>query len=320
MLLLLAVGPRLLPEFRDPQAGRSDILSAALCIATVLAVIYGVKHIAGHGADWLAAATIALGLVIGAVFVRRQWKLAVPFIDLSLFRRVTFSAALAVNIFGFFVALLQRRIHLLRALIVARASLIRGDATRMRLLAEETEALAVQEEVRWKLIALWITFWYIEVIQREGALLIGRLLEAKQQVIAAGDHVATRRVMRWLAFAYWRAGRLRLAEQECLEGLALVEQIGQHSAATRYVHLVEQLDEHSASTGYFHYHLACVYYAWNRLEAAALSVQQLLRIAQTRQQADLLIMGNTYLVWHLLASGDLAAAKQALQQAEDLAQ
>jgi len=218
------------------------------------------------------------------------------------------------------VALLQRRIHLLRALIVARASLIRGDATRMRLLAEETEALAVQEEVRWKLIALWITFWYIEVIQREGALLIGRLLEAKQQVIAAGDQVATRRVMRWLAFAYWRAGRLRLAEQECLEGLALVEQIGQHSAATRYVHLVEQLDEHSASTGYFHYHLACVYYAWNRLEAAALSVQQLLRIAQTRQQADLLIMGNTYLVWHLLASGDLVAAKQALQQAEELAQ
>jgi len=42
--------------------------------------------------------------VIGAVFVRRQWKLAVPFIDVSLFRRVTFSAALAVNIFGFFVA------------------------------------------------------------------------------------------------------------------------------------------------------------------------------------------------------------------------
>src|SRR5262245_28557995 len=104
MLLLLAVGPRLLPEFRDPQAGRPDILSAALCIATVLAVIYGVKRIAGHGADWLAAATIALGLVIGAVFVRRQWKLAVPFIDLSLFRRVPFSAALAVNIFGFFVA------------------------------------------------------------------------------------------------------------------------------------------------------------------------------------------------------------------------
>ena len=104
MALLLAVGPRLLPEFRDPQAGRPDIVSAALCIATVLAVIYGVKRIAGHGADWMAAATIVSGLLIGAVFLRRQRTLAEPFIDLGLFRRVTFSAALAVNIFGFFVA------------------------------------------------------------------------------------------------------------------------------------------------------------------------------------------------------------------------
>jgi DHA2 family multidrug resistance protein-like MFS transporter len=104
MVLLLIVGPRLLPEFRDPQAGRPDILSAALCIATVLAVIYGVKRIAGYGADWVAAGAIVLGLVIGAVFLRRQWKLAEPFIDLGLFRRVAFSAALAINILGFFVA------------------------------------------------------------------------------------------------------------------------------------------------------------------------------------------------------------------------
>jgi MFS transporter, DHA2 family, multidrug resistance protein len=104
MVLLLAVGPRLLPEFRDPQAARPDILSAALCMATVLAVIYGIKRIAGHEADWGAAAAIASGLMIGAAFLRRQRKLAERFIDLGLFRRVTFSAALAVNMFGFFVA------------------------------------------------------------------------------------------------------------------------------------------------------------------------------------------------------------------------
>jgi MFS transporter, DHA2 family, multidrug resistance protein len=104
MVLLLAVGPRLLPEFRDPRAGRPDILSAALCIATVLAVIYGVKRIAGLGADWVAAAAVVSGLVIGGAFLRRQRNLAEPFIDLCLFRRVTFSAALAANIFGFFVA------------------------------------------------------------------------------------------------------------------------------------------------------------------------------------------------------------------------
>jgi DHA2 family multidrug resistance protein-like MFS transporter len=104
MILLLAVGPRLLPEFRDPQAGAVDIVSAALCIATVLAVVYGVKHIAEQGDDWIAAASIVSGLAIGVFFLRRQRTLAEPFIDLSLFSRLTFSAALAINVFGFFVA------------------------------------------------------------------------------------------------------------------------------------------------------------------------------------------------------------------------
>jgi LuxR family maltose regulon positive regulatory protein len=202
------------------------------------------------------------------------------------------------------VALLQRRIHLLRALIATRARIARGDAERMRLLAQETEALAEQEELSWKLIALSITFWLTEALQHEGALLIGRLLEAKQQVIEAGDHVATVRVMEWLAITYWRAGRLHLLEQECLEALALVEQFGQHSARK----------------GYLHYFLANTYHAWNRLEAAACSLQQVLRIAQAWQQADLLILGNLFLAQLSLARGDLVAAEQALQQAEELVQ
>src|SRR5262249_44129654 len=81
------------------------------------------------------------------------------------------------------VALLQRRIRLLWALIAARASLARGDAEQMRLLAQETEELAEQEELNWKLIALSISFWLTEGLQREGALLISRLLETKQQVV-----------------------------------------------------------------------------------------------------------------------------------------
>jgi ATP/maltotriose-dependent transcriptional regulator MalT len=83
------------------------------------------------------------------------------------------------------VALIERRIGLLRALIAARASLRRGDAARMRLLAEETKALSEPEELSWKLIALWIAVWLIDTLQCEGALLIGRLLEAKQQYAQA---------------------------------------------------------------------------------------------------------------------------------------
>src|SRR5215208_1393114 len=46
MVLLLAVGPRLLPEYRDPEPGRFDVASAALSLVSVLAVVYGFKRIA----------------------------------------------------------------------------------------------------------------------------------------------------------------------------------------------------------------------------------------------------------------------------------
>ena len=44
MALLLVLGPLLLPEFRDPRAGRLDLVSAALSVAAVLLVIYGLKQ------------------------------------------------------------------------------------------------------------------------------------------------------------------------------------------------------------------------------------------------------------------------------------
>ncbi len=46
MVALLVLGPIFLPEVRDPDAGRLDLLSAALSLTSVLAVIYGLKRIA----------------------------------------------------------------------------------------------------------------------------------------------------------------------------------------------------------------------------------------------------------------------------------
>jgi DHA2 family multidrug resistance protein-like MFS transporter len=103
MGLLLALGPRLLPEYRDPDAGRLDLISAALSLLGVLAVIYGLKRSAQDGLDPIAVVSIAAGLAVGAVFVRRQRRLAEPLIDLRLFRLPAFNAALAANTFGFFV-------------------------------------------------------------------------------------------------------------------------------------------------------------------------------------------------------------------------
>ena len=86
MLLLLILGPRLLPEFKDPTAGRLDIASAALSLVAILTVIFGLKQFAQEGIGWLAVASLALGLAIGVAFVRRQRRLDDPLIDLGLFR------------------------------------------------------------------------------------------------------------------------------------------------------------------------------------------------------------------------------------------
>jgi MFS transporter, DHA2 family, multidrug resistance protein len=102
MVLLLAVGPRLLPEFRDPAPGRFDIPSAALSLVAVLAVIYGVKRIAEDGLGTLPALSIAAGLAVGVAFAHRQGKLSDPMLDLRLFSVPAFSASLAANALALF--------------------------------------------------------------------------------------------------------------------------------------------------------------------------------------------------------------------------
>lgn len=106
MLLLLAVGPKLLPEFRDPEARRIDLPSTVLSIAAVLASIYGLKRLAEQGLVFDAAAhalpwlSIAVGVALGIVFVRRQRTLVDPLVDLKLFRAHGFSPALAIYMTG----------------------------------------------------------------------------------------------------------------------------------------------------------------------------------------------------------------------------
>jgi DHA2 family multidrug resistance protein-like MFS transporter len=104
MALLLALGPRVLPEYRDPNAGRLDLLSAALSLVAVLAVVFGLKQVAQDGPGPLPLVAVVVGLAVAVVFARRQLTLADPMIDLHLFRSTTFNAALATNFLGIFVA------------------------------------------------------------------------------------------------------------------------------------------------------------------------------------------------------------------------
>lgn len=104
MILLLILGPLLLPEFKDPNAGKLDLLSAAMSLTAVLFIIYGLKKTAEHGFHLISTLSMAIGFMIGWFFVRRQRALVDPFIDINLFRSRAFSAALALNMLGCFMA------------------------------------------------------------------------------------------------------------------------------------------------------------------------------------------------------------------------
>lgn len=102
MVLLFIAGPLLLPEYKDPNPGRFDLLSAGMSLVAVLSVIFGVKQVAEHGLTEVAIVSIVAGLIVGFVFVRRQTKLDDPLLDLRLFRVPAFSASLATYTFGIF--------------------------------------------------------------------------------------------------------------------------------------------------------------------------------------------------------------------------
>ncbi|MBK8902700.1 MAG: MFS transporter [Anaerolineaceae bacterium] len=104
MVVLLIAGPILLPEHRDPNPGRFDLVSAGMSLTAVLLIIYGLKQVAEQGGGWLPAAIIVAGVGIGAAFVQRQRRLADPLIDLRLFRVPAFSASLATYTLGIFAA------------------------------------------------------------------------------------------------------------------------------------------------------------------------------------------------------------------------
>jgi DHA2 family multidrug resistance protein-like MFS transporter len=103
MGLLMLLGPRTLPEYRDPNAGRLHIRSAAMSLLAILAVVYGLKEIAQDGISAVPALAIVGGAILGFVFMRTQLRLESPIIDVRLFRIRAFSASLGVYLLSIFV-------------------------------------------------------------------------------------------------------------------------------------------------------------------------------------------------------------------------
>jgi len=105
MVLLLALAPFLLPEYRSQRTGRFDLLGSALSFAAMLPVVFGVSEIAENGVDALRIASVLAGLMMAALFLLRQRSAKHPMVDLSLFRSRAYSGSLASCLIAMFAIL-----------------------------------------------------------------------------------------------------------------------------------------------------------------------------------------------------------------------
>lgn len=102
LIPLLIFGPSLLPESRDPNPGPVDLLSVVLVMAAMFPVVFGIKAIATSGLGAGSLVPIAVGVVFGALFVRRQLRRLHPMLDVRLFRNPAFSGSISANLLGVF--------------------------------------------------------------------------------------------------------------------------------------------------------------------------------------------------------------------------
>ncbi|MBB4931077.1 DHA2 family multidrug resistance protein-like MFS transporter [Lipingzhangella halophila] len=100
MVLLLILGPLVLPERRSAEAGPLDLTSVGLSLAALLPGIYALKRLAEDGLGTAPVLAGALGVAAGWLFLRRQRGLRTPLVDPSLFASVPFSAALLLLLLG----------------------------------------------------------------------------------------------------------------------------------------------------------------------------------------------------------------------------
>jgi MFS transporter, DHA2 family, multidrug resistance protein len=105
MLLLLVCGPLLLPECSNPRAPPMDVFGAAQAMTAVLLTIFGLKQVVASGPEWSAVASIAVGVVSGVAFIRRQNRIEHPLLEIRLLRSSSFALPLLAYSLGCFVSI-----------------------------------------------------------------------------------------------------------------------------------------------------------------------------------------------------------------------
>jgi DHA2 family multidrug resistance protein-like MFS transporter len=102
MALLLLLVPVFVPNHPGTARGPFDALGALLSLGTLLPVVYGIKESARSGVSVPAAASIAFGLIVGALFLRRQFTVEHPLLDVGLLRMRAFGGSVVANLLAMF--------------------------------------------------------------------------------------------------------------------------------------------------------------------------------------------------------------------------
>ena len=102
-VLTLAAGFLVIPESRDPDAGRPDPIGIVLSVSALLTLVYAIIEAPTRG--WTGARTLTAftaATVFCALFVAWEARTASPMLQLRLFRSRRFSAASASIALAFF--------------------------------------------------------------------------------------------------------------------------------------------------------------------------------------------------------------------------
>ncbi|MFL1376711.1 MFS transporter [Nocardiopsis protaetiae] len=102
MLVLLVLGPALLPESRNPDLRSIDLPSVALSFVGLIGLVYGIKALTGDKGIALGVAALVVGLIAIALFVRRQLALPTPLLEVRLFKVRYFRGAVITDVLSIF--------------------------------------------------------------------------------------------------------------------------------------------------------------------------------------------------------------------------
>ena len=103
ILVIMLVGvPFFVPESRDPMPGPVDVPSMFLSLGALAPTAWAIKSVVHPEERGLAVAMLAVGVLCGIAFVRRQLRSRTPMLDLRLFRNTAFTGSVLMNMAAMF--------------------------------------------------------------------------------------------------------------------------------------------------------------------------------------------------------------------------